>query len=93
MTIGLILLNGGGCTSGGGWQSCGNFFSFSLLGDGGKRKEGVRSIPSYLLLLNRHHGRTATWSTCMGTSYNGRDPVITAPDLGSGDGSNGLGHP
>ena len=77
MIIGLGLVNGGG-----GWDSCGDFFSFFLLGDGGEEEGGgVRTIPSYLPLLSRHHGRTATESTCMDTSY-GRDPVTTAPDLG-----------
>jgi hypothetical protein len=31
---------------------------FLLVGGWGEEEGGVRTIPSYLLLLNRHHGRT-----------------------------------
>lgn len=41
VTIGLILVNGSGGTSGGGWRSCGDFFSFFLLG----MREGGRCGP------------------------------------------------
>ena len=90
VTIGLVLVNGGGCTSGGGWHSCGDFFLSFCWGWGEERRRGVQTIPSYLPLLNRHHGRAGTWSTCIDTSYNGRDPVTNEPDLGLWDGKTGL---
>jgi len=91
VTIGLVLVNGGGCTStsGGGWHSCGDFF-LSFCWGWGEERRGVQTIPSYLPLLNRHHGRAGTWSTCIDTSYNGRDPVTNEPDLGLWDGKTGL---
>jgi hypothetical protein len=82
VTIGLVLVSGGGRTSRGGWHSCGDFFSFFLLVMGGTG--GARTIPSYLPLLNRHHGRIATWSTCVDTSYNGWDPVTMRQIWGQG---------
>jgi hypothetical protein len=90
VTIGLVLVNSGGCTSG--WwlalHVATSFLSFCW-GWGGRRR--VRTIPSYLPLLNRHYGRNAISRTCMDTSYNGRDPVTNAPDLGSGDGQHRVG--
>lgn len=42
VTIGLVLVNGGGCTSGGGWHSCGDFFLSFCWGWGEERRRGVQ---------------------------------------------------
>jgi hypothetical protein len=90
VTIGLVLVNSGGGTSGGGWHS---FFSFLLLGMGGRRRRGAADHTLVPVALEPTPRAYPTWGTSMDTSYKWLGPRDNAPDLGSGDGNNGLGRP
>ncbi len=50
----------------------------------GEKEEGTGPYPRTCHSLSRHHGCTATRSTCRDTSCT-LDPVMDAPDLGSRD--------
>lgn len=57
---------------------------FLSVGDGGTGNRRGHGPYPRTCHLNRHHGRTATWSTCVDTSYNGWDPVTMRQIWGQG---------